>query len=111
MIYEGNAGSVSDYPIFFMTLCNDKTMPSDLIAQPQQRKTKDGHRIFIFIIGGMIYKFYVNAPNHILPPYVLTETIKPTNEMNIIHIPPGQGWQVLMGYYGLSKPSNFKGYG
>jgi len=58
------------------------------------------------MIGGLIYMYYVNSKNHKLPDYVLTETIKPSNEMNMIHIPPGQGWNVIMGYYGIRKPGN-----
>jgi hypothetical protein len=101
MILEGNPGEASDYPILFMTFANDKTMPKDIIAQPQKRKTKNGYTIYIFIIGGMIYVFYVNAINHKLPDFVITQTIKPTNDLNILHIPPGKGWDLILSYMGL----------
>ncbi|MBI4946221.1 MAG: hypothetical protein HY840_07450 [Bacteroidetes bacterium] len=106
MIYEGNPGEASDYPIFFMTFVNDKSMSKDIIAQPQRRRTKDGHSMFVFMIGGMLYCFYVNARNHTLPEYVVTETIKPTNDMNIFHIPPGQGWDIILGFMGLKRNSH-----
>ncbi|KAB1065912.1 hypothetical protein [Salibacter halophilus] len=101
MIYDGNPGEVDDYPIFFMTYVNDKSMPKDLIVHPRQIRTKSGHRANVFIIGGMVYMFHVNSKNHKLPEHVLTETIKPNNSMNIIQIPKGTGWDVILGYYGL----------
>ncbi len=101
MIYDGDPREVDDYPIFFMTYVNDKSIPKGLITQPSQIRTKSGHRMYVFIIGGMIYMFYVNSKNHKLPEYVLSETIKPDNTMNIIHIPEDKGWNVILGYYGL----------
>lgn len=103
MIYEGNPGEVEAYPIFFMTFISDKSMPKDLIAHPRQIRTNTGHRVNVFMIGGMIYMFYVNAKGHSVTDHVLTETIKPTNEMNIIQIPEGMGWDIILGFYGIKK--------
>jgi len=103
MIFVGNASEVDNYPIFMMTYINDKSMPRDFVSQPQKRKTKDGFTTYIFFIGGLIYFFYVNSENHKIPDYILSETIKKTNEANIIHIPPGQGWDLILGYYGFKK--------
>jgi len=103
MIFNGVAGNVDDYPIFIMTFVNDKSVPKDFVAQPQRRRTKDGYNVFIFMIGGLIFVYYVNSINHKLPDYVLSETLRQSNEVNIIHIPPGQGWDLILGYYGLKK--------
>lgn len=103
MIYESDPKSVTDYPIFFMTYVNDKQMPKDLIAHPQTRRTKDGLLVYVFIIGGIIYNFYVNSTRHIPPDHVLEATIKPGNEMYLYHIPPGRGWDLLLGFYGLKN--------
>jgi hypothetical protein len=102
MIYEGNAGDVDDYPIFLMTYVNDKSIPTDLIAHPQKKRTKDGYVIYAFIIGGIIYVFYIYSKGHKPPVNILTETIKPTNEMNVIHIPSGTAWDLILGYFGFT---------
>ena len=106
MIFTGNAGDVDDYPIFFMTYVNDKTIPRDLVAQPQKRRTKDGYAINTFMINGLLFAFYINSKTHKIPEHILSETIKPTNEVNIIHIPPGNGWGIILGYFGLLKKSS-----
>ena len=106
MILDRNPGEVSDYPIIFMTYLNDKSMFKDLVAHPQRRESKSGHTIFVFIIGGMFYQFYMNNPKLKYPDYVLTETIKPTNNLNIFHIPIGEGMDVILKYYGIHKPSH-----
>ena len=103
MIFECDAGTVEDYPIFTMTYVNDKSMPKDLISHPLKVRSKDGHTSYVFMIGGMIYIYYVNSKTHNLPNYVLSETLKPNNEMNIIHIPEGKGLEILHAYFGLSK--------
>jgi hypothetical protein len=107
MIYEGNGGDVDDYPIYFMTYVNDKTIPTDLVAHPQKKRTRDGYVIFVFIIGGMVIVFYVYSSGHKPPDYILTQTIKPTNEMNLIHIPSGAAWDMISNYLGIEqKPSH-----
>ncbi len=106
MILNGDPGAVDDYPIFFATMVNDKNAPKDLVAQPQLRITKSGHTSFIFIIGGMIYLFYINANGIKMPDMILTETIKPSNEMNIYHVAPGEGWALIKKFYGLYNSAN-----
>ena len=107
MILEENAGDVSGYPILFQTFINDSLMSRDIVGQPQKRKTIDGHTVYVFIIGGMIYTYFVNSKGHKLNDQVLTKTIKPTNEMIISHIPPGKGWDVVMEFCGLVKNSKY----
>lgn len=106
MILNGNPGAVDDYPIFFATFVRDKNGPKNLIAQPQKRDTKSGHTSFIFIIGGMIYFFYINSKEYKIPNMILTETIKPSNEMNIYHVPYGKAWDLILGFYGLKNNPN-----
>lgn len=105
MIFENNPKTQSDYPIFFMTYLKDKDAPLDLIAHPQPRRTKEGLKVHIFIIGGIIYHFYVNSSMHPLPSHILNTTITPANRMHLYHIPPGKGWELLMGFYGMKKPT------
>jgi hypothetical protein len=101
MILEGEPGLQSDYPIFCMTYLNDEKMPKDLVAHPQRKRTRDGHIVYTFIIGGMIYMYYVNSKSHILPQYIVSETLRPTNELNILHVPKGEGWKMIGKYYGF----------
>lgn len=102
MIYNMDPGDVNEYPIFIMTFVNDSSMPKDLITHPKQIRTSSGHKANVFIIGGFIYMFFVNSKNHKLPEYIISETIKPDNKLNIVHIPKGQGWDIILGYYGLN---------
>lgn len=103
MILKGNPGEVSDYPIFVMTYVNDKNMPNDVILPPQRRRMSEGHRTYVFPIGGFIYCFYVNSRTHKLPDHILSETFKPTNSLHIIHLPKGTGWNFMLGYLGIIK--------
>lgn len=103
MILNSNPGDVSDYPIFVMTFVNDKKMPNDVILPPQKRRMSDGHTTYVFPIGGFIYCFYVNSQSHKLPEHVLSETLRPTNELHIIHLPKGTGWDFMLGYLGITK--------
>lgn len=105
MILNGEPKEIDDYPIFFSAFVNDKNAPRNLIAQPQIRETETGHTSFIFIIGGMIYFFYLNSKELKIPKTVLASTIKPSNEMIIYHVPQGKSWDLLLGFYGLkNKP-------
>jgi len=106
MLYEGDAGDVSDYPIFMLTFVGDKTVPKDLIGHPQKRRTKDGHVTNIFIISGTIYMYYVNSRRHKLPDLVIKDTIVPSNQMTMYHVPDGQGMDLILNFYGIKKPSH-----
>ena len=101
MILDGNAGTTSTYPILFMTYVNDKSMPTDFIVQPQKRIIS-GLEAYVFIIGGMIYIFFINSKGNFLPDFILSQTIKPTNEMNILHIPEGRGLELIFRFYGIT---------
>lgn len=100
MLLTGDPKDIHNYPIFFMTYLNDKKMIRDLIVQPQKRVTKYGHEVYIFIIAGMLYTYFLDSEIKV-PDFILDGTIKPTNEMTIIKIPEGEAWNVIAGYYGL----------
>lgn len=100
MIYNGEPGELEDYPIFIMTLVNDTSIPNEFIATPREAETM-GYRIYNFFITGLVFMFFVNSKNHKLPKFVLERTIKPTNEMNIIHIPKGKGIEFFFKHYGI----------
>ena len=103
MLLSKNAGDVSDYPIFVMTYAHDPTLPKELIAQPRLVNSFDGLQLFSFMINGYFYFFYINEPNYKLPQFVVDETIKPNNEINIIIIPKNKGWDFILGQSGIKR--------
>jgi hypothetical protein len=104
MVYGGNPGDASDYPVFMLTYITDKSIPKDLIGHPQKRKTKTGHLTNCFVIAGTVYVFYTNSKTHKLPDFVLSSTIRPSNELNIFHIPKGEGENLILSFCGF-KPT------
>jgi hypothetical protein len=110
MVFEKNPGEVSDYPIMFLSYLNDKSMYKDMILTPSEVKAESGHRVKVFIIGGMFYLFYINAKGKKLPEQVLNETIKQSNQMRICHVPKGNAWDLIHKYCGINMSnSKFKG--
>lgn len=101
LILSGDPGNQTDYPILQLTYLTDKSMPSDLIAQPQKRKSKEGHTIYVFVIGGMIYNFYVGSTSHKFPDFIKNHTILPTGEFTVHHLPKGQAWQTVNKIFGI----------
>lgn len=86
MIYEGNPGNINDYPIFITTYLNDKTQASDLISQPRKVQN-DKQTTYISSIGGLLYDFYIETKKSNIPKYVISSTIRPTNELDIVELP------------------------
>lgn len=103
MILCGDPGNVEDYPISFLTFANDHGAKKKFIAQPQIRTSSSGHTTYTFIIGGMVYCFYLNSDQHQFRSYVLTETIRPSNEMNVYFFRKGDGQTVIPRFYGLNN--------
>ncbi|MCH7535898.1 MAG: hypothetical protein IH948_09200 [Bacteroidetes bacterium] len=103
MILHGDPGQIQEYPVFCMTYANIKNLPKDLIAQPKSVRSTSGHRVQMFMIGGMIYMFYVNSSGHILPESVIENTINPNDEIRYLHIPKDMGWDVIIGYFGIKN--------
>ena len=106
MLLAGAPGKNFDYPIFIMTHRTDESIPKDLIGHPQKIVTKNGLTYFIFMITGMLYCFYLNIEGVDLPKYVLDNTIKDTNEMNIIHLPKGTAWDFFKVLHGMVDKPN-----
>jgi hypothetical protein len=105
MLYEGDPGTISDYPLFIMTFINDQEMPKDIIITPLKRRMQGGLIVYSFPIAGMIYCFYVNSKQHSLPKDIINDTISTDNQLNIFHIPKGKGWDFLFRYMGMHKKS------
>lgn len=83
MIYEGNAGAFSDFPIFIATYLHNKTVSSDLISQPRRIEIMNSNTSYVFLISGFFYTFYV-AEKENIPPLGLSMTIKPTGKLKIL---------------------------
>jgi len=99
MILNGDPGSIDDYPIVVLTYLTDPSSHKDMVAEPGRLKDNQGTR-YIFIIAGFAYVFHVSK--HDIPSFVLKHTIKPSNEMTVLHIPKGKGEGLLMNYFGVS---------
>jgi len=96
MILYGDPGDVIDYPIIIASYLTSQTVPQDLISSPRRIKTKEGFNIYKFVIGGLIYFFYVNSANHKPPKIILDSTINKKNEMTIIHIPENKALDIIL---------------
>ena len=96
MIFNEDPGDTNDYPISIMSYLTDQSLPQDLIVQPTRIKTKDGLNIYKFVIGGLIYLYFVNSATHKIPKFVLDSTIKKNNEMTIIHIPDNKALELIL---------------
>ena len=46
--------------------------------------------------------FYINEKKHELPVYLKDMTIKPTNEMKILHYPENKAMNFLLYYFGIT---------
>lgn len=103
MIYENNPGKPEEYVIFIMTFLNDPNASADVIIPPQSRRMSEGHKVYVFVIGGFIYGFYINSKTHKLPKHVALASIKLNNEMNVFHLPKGTSWEFMLGFMGLTK--------
>ncbi|HCX20334.1 MAG: hypothetical protein CMB80_29550 [Flammeovirgaceae bacterium] len=99
MIFEGNPGGEMDYPFQLKTYINDKSMPTDYIGQPRTMRY-EGHRIVTFFICGIFYGFLVSS--HSKPTELNSTTIKKSNELKILHVPQGKGWEFIAKFAGIS---------
>jgi hypothetical protein len=84
-----------------MTYLNDKEMPRDIILAPNRKRTKEGHIIYMFPIGGLVYCFYVNSKQHSIPYYIKLTTLSLENELHVVHIPKGEAWDFIFRYTGI----------
>lgn len=103
MILSRNAGEAWKYPIFICTYANYQELPKSLIAQPREIMATDELRLYLFMINGYFYFFYINKTAEVLPHFVIPETIKPNNELNISVIPANLAQTFILGQFGI-KP-------
>ncbi len=102
MILQGNAGDIDDYPTVMTTYLNDKTMPKELIAKPRKRDD-DGLATFVFMIAGVFYLYYFYVEKEKIQKAILSETIKPNNEMNFYINPKHHNWNLISGFSGFKN--------
>lgn len=103
MLLSKNAGEVSRYPIVVMTYAHDHTLPKELISQPRFLNLNDNIQLYSFMINGYFYFYYVTHDNSYLPEFAVAETIKPSNELNILVIPKDRGWDFILGQSGIKN--------
>lgn len=103
MILTKDAGEVSKYPIFICTYANNLNLPKQLIAQPKQISATDELQSYSFMINGYFYFFYTNKSSAVLPQFVINETIKPNNELNVNILPEDKALDFILGQFGI-KP-------
>jgi hypothetical protein len=99
MIFNGDAGRVDEFAIFIYTYADDTSMPTDLVGQPGLIRTDDGFTKALFVINGYIFEIYIESETGEFPLEVLSETIKPTNDINIYYFPEGMAREFLLKYY------------
>jgi len=90
-----------DYPIAFLNLRNDPKVPLDLIIPSQARRDKNGNRIYVFILNGYLFAFFVNSASVRIPELFLESTITEKNEFKMFDVPKGMGWQLLLNNMGI----------
>lgn len=101
MILSRDAGVISKYPIFICSYANNLNLPKELIAQPRQILTTEGLRFYSFLINGYFYFFYINSSSTILPEFVTVNTIKPSNELNVIVLPEDKSISLIYAQFGI----------
>lgn len=100
MLNNGFPGRQGEYPIFTMAILRSNKNLKDLIGQPRALK-KDGRRMYSFLIGGIIYTYHIS--NHQIPKYFKDHTIRPSNEIDIIHMPTNMIGKFFKEHFGLDQ--------
>jgi hypothetical protein len=98
MLIEDDPRTEDVFPIIMLTWLNDKSSPKDLVGQPGKNRTERGIR-YIFIIGGVIYVFYV-SPGW-LPDRLKPFTLLSANEASLLHVPEGKSWELWKTYFNV----------
>jgi hypothetical protein len=96
MILNKNPKSDIDYPILFLDTFFDPSISHDFIFQPVKMKIgeEDG---YMFAFGGLIvfYGFSLTS----VPITFREYRIKADGTLKILHIPPGQTWELINQWY------------
>jgi hypothetical protein len=98
MLLNGDPGEQLKYPCLMMTYRHLKEYPGDIVTQPSRSRVNGGH-IYKFLIGGMIYIFFISK--HAIPPALMDVAINPKGEMKIIHSSPRLARKALGNMIGL----------
>ena len=106
MLLAKNGGMVDEFPIFISSYGNNHNLPKQLIAQPRLITSTESLKLYSFMINSYFYFYYVNKPNTTLPLFVTAETIKPSNDLNVIIIPEGKGLDFIFGQFGIKSPDS-----
>ena len=85
MLISTDPGDQIQFPCLILTYLNLKNYPKDIVAQPNRLKV-DGGTVYRFLIGGMIYLFYITK--RIIPSWLADAAINPNGEMKIMYSPP-----------------------
>ena len=85
MLLNGDPGEQLKYPCLIMTYLHLKEYPGDIVTQPSRSRVNGGH-VYKFMIGGMIYIFFISKDA--IPPALNDVAINPKGEMKIIYMSP-----------------------
>lgn len=104
MIFNESPGKINEYPILMFGTQRQSSNFSKLITQP--RKLKQGVRtLYLFFIGGTILLY--NISRHKIPNIFIKHTIRPSNELELIHLPKESIDVWFQKVYGLKNITNY----
>ncbi len=98
MLLNSDPGELLEYPCLIMTYLHLKEYPGDIVAQPSRSRVNGGH-VYKFLIGGMIYIFFISK--HIIPSELRDFAINPKGEIKIIHSSPRLARRALGAMIGI----------
>jgi hypothetical protein len=103
MLLDGDAKSHDIYPVTFLSFESETELPTDIVGQPGRNEIGKGRIRYVFIIGGLTYVFNVSRSS--IPAGLIDYTIRPNNELTLLHIPKGKGPELFSDYFGYSQPN------
>jgi len=100
MIFEDNAGDVSDYPCCIQSYRRYSDLPFQIISQPMRHR-HDGAICYSVIISGLLYTFYISKA--LTPDYISEVSINKNNKLMMINMPKENAVKIIKKYMGLNK--------
>jgi len=98
MILNNDPGEQMQFPCLIITYLNLKDYPKNLVAQPS-RIRKNGGTVYRFLIGGMIYIYYITKST--IPKWLADIAINPNGEMKIVYSPPYYAKKLFNELFGI----------
>lgn len=98
MFLNNKPGNQLKYPCLIMTYLNLDKPPKELVTQPTQARINGGY-IYKFLIGGMIYIYFVS--DHIIPNFLKRVSINSKGEIKIIHTKYDQAKMIIGSMIGI----------